>query len=112
MTPNIPDEFVVITEKEGLLRNSAGYRGLETGLLERRGCHHADRRGLRKKRGRVQRFSRRLSRMQVRKTKAFFDFTILKAYHISLSVLGLLTIKVTARQTFSFLKLFESFQIS
>ena len=46
VTPNIPDEFVVITEKEGLLRNSAGYRGPETGLLERRGCHHADRRGL------------------------------------------------------------------
>ena len=67
------------TEKEGLLRNSAGYRGLETGLLERRGCHHSDRRGLGKKRGRVQRFSRRLSRMQVRKTKEFSDFTILKS---------------------------------
>ena len=79
VTPNIPDEFVVITEKEGLLRNSAGYRGPETGLLERRGCHHSDHRGLGKKRGRVQRFSRRLSRMQVRKTKEFSDFTILKS---------------------------------
>ena len=79
VTPNIPYEFVVITEKEGLLRNSAGHRGPETGLLERRGCHHADRRGLGEKRGRVQRFSRRLSRMQVRKTKEFSDFTILKS---------------------------------
>ena len=79
VTPNITDKIVVITEKEGLLRNSAGYRGLETGLLERRGCHHSDRRGLGKKRGRVQRFSRRLSRMQVRKTKEFSDFTILKS---------------------------------
>ena len=79
VTTNIPYEFVVITEKEGLLHNSASYRGPETGLLERRGCHHADHRGLGKKRGRVQRFSRRLSRMQVRKTKAFFDFAILKS---------------------------------
>ena len=79
VTPNITDKIVVITEKEGLLRNSAGYRGLETGLLERRGCHHSDRRGLGEKRGRVQRFSRRLPRMQVRKIKGFSDFTILKS---------------------------------